>query len=76
MLRRHCDREGRDYDEIAKTILWSGRMDPSDGAGFARQLEGFAELGVSEVHVMHLGDQPVEFVQEIGRSVVPAIRGL
>ena len=47
------------------------RLDPSDGAGFARHLEGFAELGVTEVHVMHLGDQPVEFVQELGRSVVP-----
>jgi F420-dependent oxidoreductase-like protein len=76
VLRGHCDREGRDYDEITKTILWSGPMDPSDGAGFAGQLAGFAELGVTEVHVMHPGDRPVEFVQEIGRSVVPAIRGL
>ena len=76
VLRGHSDREGRDYDAIAKTILWSGGLDPSDGVGFARQLEGFAGLGVTEVHVMHLGDQPVEFVQEIGRSVVPAIRGL
>jgi F420-dependent oxidoreductase-like protein len=76
VLRGHCDREGRNYDDIAKTILWSGQLDPSDGAGFARQLAGFAGLGVTEVHVMHPGDQPVEFVQEIGRSVVPAIRGL
>jgi F420-dependent oxidoreductase-like protein len=76
VLRGHCEREGRDYDAIAKTILWSGGMDPSDGAGFARHLEGFAELGVSEVHVMHLGDRPVEFVQELGRSVMPAIRDL
>ena len=76
VLRGHCEREGRDYDAIAKTILWSGGMDPSDGEGFARHLAGFAELGVSEVHVMHLGDEPVAFVQELGRSVVPAIRDL
>ena len=74
MLRGHCDREGRDYDEITKTILWSADLDPSDGAGFARHMEGFAGLGVTEVHVMHLGDRPVEFVEELGRSVVPDLR--
>jgi F420-dependent oxidoreductase-like protein len=76
VLRDHCEREGRDYDSIAKTILWSGDLDPRDGAGFARRLAGFAELGVSEVHVMHMGDRPVAFVQQLGRSVVPAIRDL
>ena len=69
-------REGRDYDEIAKTILWSGRLDPAAADAFAKSMEQFAQVGVTEVHVMHLGDQPVEFVQELGRSVVPAIRDL
>ena len=36
VLRGHCDREGRDYDAIAKTILWSATLDPSDGAGVRR----------------------------------------
>ena len=74
VLRGHCDREGRDYDEITKTILWSADLDPSDGAGFARHMEGFAGLGVTEVHVMHLGDRPVEFVERLGRSIVPDLR--
>ena len=74
VLRGHCDREGRDYDEITKTILWSADLDPSDGAGFARHMEGFAGLGVTEVHVMHLGDRPVEFVEQLGRSIVPDLR--
>ena len=25
VLRGHCDREGPDYDDIGKTILWSGQ---------------------------------------------------
>ncbi len=76
VLRGHCDREGRDYDAIDKTILWSGRLDPSASADFASSMEEFATVGVTEVHVMHLGDEPVAFVQELGRSVVPAIRDL
>ena len=30
----------------------------------------------TEVHVMHLGDEPVEFVRAVGREVVPRIREL
>ena len=51
-----------------------GRPRPVRRAGVRPAHGGFAELGVTEVHVMHLGDRPVEFVQELGRSVVPALR--
>ena len=43
VLRGHCDREGRDYDAIDKTILWSGRLDPSASADFASSMEEFAD---------------------------------
>jgi F420-dependent oxidoreductase-like protein len=75
VLRRHCEAEGTDYDAIAKTILWSGPLDPSDD-GFVDHLRGFAEIGVSEVHVMHLGDDPVGFVGALGRRIVPAVHDL
>lgn len=75
VLRRHCEAEGTDYDAIAKTILWSGPLDPSDD-GFVEHLRGFAEIGVSEVHVMHLGDDPVWFVRQLGASVVPGVHDL
>ena len=52
------------------------RDGPGRRRGFAGHLRRFADLGVSEVHVMHLGDDPVEFVRELGRTVVPAIRDL
>ena len=75
VLRRHCDSEGTDYDAITKTILWAGPMDPAD-ATVAEHLSGFADIGVAEVHVMHLGDDPVGFVQELGRTFVPAVHDL
>jgi F420-dependent oxidoreductase-like protein len=75
VLRRHCEAEGTDYDAIAKTILWSGPLDPADGS-IVDHLRGFAEIGVSEVHVMHLGDDPVEFVRQLGTSLVPAVHDL
>jgi F420-dependent oxidoreductase-like protein len=75
VLRRHCEAEGTDYDAIAKTILWSGPLDPSD-AGVLDHLRDFADIGVSEVHVMHLGDDPVGFVRQLGADLVPAVHAL
>ena len=75
VLRGHCDHEGTDYDAIAKTILWSTDLDPTDQE-FVVQMRGFADIGVSTVHVMHIGDEPVAFVQELGRSIVPAVHDL
>lgn len=75
VLRGHCEREGRDYDDIAKTLLWSPDLDPAD-TGFVEHLRAYADLGVSEVHVMHLGTRPAEFVQELGRTLVPAVHAI
>ena len=75
VLRRHCDAEGTDYDAIAKTILWAGALDPADPE-LVEHLRGFADIGVTEVHVMHPGDDPVGFVNELGRTLVPAVHDL
>ncbi len=75
VLRDHCEREGRDYDAIAKTVLWSPDLDPAD-TGFVEHMRAYADLGVSEVHVMHLGTRPAEFVAELGRTLVPAVHAI
>ena len=51
------------------------RLDPADTT-VVEQLRGFVDIGVAEVHVMHLGDDPVGFVQELGRTFVPAVHDL
>jgi F420-dependent oxidoreductase-like protein len=74
-LRQHCEREGTDYDRIAKTILWTATLDPSDD-GFVSAMREFAALGVEEVHVMHFGVDIVEFVDRLGRTIVPELAAL
>ncbi|MGN6132560.1 MAG: LLM class F420-dependent oxidoreductase, partial [Nocardioidaceae bacterium] len=74
VLEEHCAREGRAYDVIRKTILWSPGFDPAtEGAAFVEQMKGFADIGIEQVHVMPPDDRPVSFVQHLGRSVVPAL---
>ena len=76
VLRAHCADVGRSYDDIRKTILWAAPLDPADGAGFVEQMQGYAALGVEEVHVMPFGDDPLGFVRGLGRTVVPGLSRL
>jgi F420-dependent oxidoreductase-like protein len=73
VLREHCEREGRSYDDVRKTILWTG-SDP-DPAELVEQLRPYADLGVEEVHVMHLGNEPVGFLQDL-EPVISAIHNM
>lgn len=66
VLRRHCDDLGRDYDAIAKTILWTGDCDPT---GFVERMRPYAEIGVTEVHVMHLGANPLSLIESLALQV-------
>ncbi|RNL62557.1 LLM class F420-dependent oxidoreductase [Nocardioides marmoriginsengisoli] len=66
VLRRHCADLGRDYDAVAKTILWTGDCEP---AGFVEAMKPYADLGVSEVHVMHLGAEPLALVRALAPQV-------
>ena len=53
VLAAHCEREGTDFDRIRKTVLWAGPLNPDaeNGKVFADQLAGYAEVGITEVHV-------------------------
>jgi F420-dependent oxidoreductase-like protein len=77
VLAEHCKREGTDFDRIRKTILWAANLDPvSGGDHFVETMRAFADLGVDEVHVMHFGNEPVQFVRDLGTYVVPALQGV
>jgi F420-dependent oxidoreductase-like protein len=82
VLRRWCEREGRPYDDIRRTVLWNGPISP-DAAGcasFVEHMRELADVGVQEVHVMPLPPtssvDPVGFVRALGERVVPALRSL
>ena len=78
VLREHCAREGTDYERITKTVLYAAPLDAGAAAGerFAEEMAGYRELGVTEVHVMPPGGQPVAFVENLGEHVVPHLAPL
>lgn len=78
VLREWCDREGRAYDEIRKTVLYNGHVgrDRAGGAAFVEEMRALADVGVGEVHVMPLHGDPVGFVESLGEHVVPRLSQL
>jgi F420-dependent oxidoreductase-like protein len=78
VLREWCEREGRPFDEIRRTVLYNGPVgtDASGTAAFLEHARALADVGVQEVHVMPLQGDPVGFVTSLGAHVVPRLEGL
>jgi F420-dependent oxidoreductase-like protein len=75
VLREHCAREGRDYDAIRRTILWTPPVDPARPDELVEVMSQMAEAGVQEVHLMPDRD-PVHFVERASAALLPALRSL
>jgi F420-dependent oxidoreductase-like protein len=77
VLREHCVREGRDYDEIEKTVMMP--LDPGENGekvdGILTQLQSMAGLGISHVHGIVPRVWQLDPLTVLGREVVPAIAG-
>jgi F420-dependent oxidoreductase-like protein len=74
VLARHCDAEGRNPDEVEKTILaMSNPLDDVDG--FVRSMAQYAEMGVTLVEVMPMVPDPVAWVTQLG-NLVPRLQQL
>jgi F420-dependent oxidoreductase-like protein len=78
VLREHCDREGRDFASIERSIMWMGASptSPDTVAAFTKTMAAVAGLGVADVHLMPFGADPVEFVANVGEHVIPALADL
>lgn len=65
VLRGHCEREGTDYDAIAKTVAWTGGALDSEEerARFLDRMAEFAAEGVGLVMLAPLGDDPAAEVR-------------
>ena len=78
VLESHCEDQGTEFSRIRKTILWAASVDPTSPAGgddFVEQMRGFADVGITEVHVMPF-HEPVAFIRGLGDNVVPALSAL
>ena len=71
VLRRHCDAEGRDYDDIEKTVLMSAHP-TSDVDAFLAAAEAYGELGVGEIQVMPKGD-PIAYTEHVAQQITPRL---
>jgi F420-dependent oxidoreductase-like protein len=78
VLRRHCEREGRDYDSIEKTAMY--RVDVGRGGERAAQvvedLASLAEAGI-QTAVGSLRDvASIEPLRIVGSEVIPQVKAL
>jgi F420-dependent oxidoreductase-like protein len=78
VLRSHCERLGRDYDSIEKTVITT--FDVGENAERTRELldrlREFAALGFDEVHGTLRHVSRIAPIEAIGREVIPAITDL
>jgi F420-dependent oxidoreductase-like protein len=78
VLKEHCEREGRDYDDIEKTVLFNFDVG-EHGERTAEVIEQLRDLARRGFQVAHGGVKNiwrVEPLEIIGREVIPAIADL
>ena len=77
VLRGHCDRLGRDYDRIRKTIVHSGEsVTTGDLDAFLREITGFTKLGVDTVILGPRTGEPAEWIERFVAPAVPRLAEL
>jgi hypothetical protein len=78
VLRRHCETEGRDYDEIEKTVMY--RFDVGTGGErvgqIVEELGRLAEMGFTIAHGQVADVSEITPLEIIGNEVVPAVAAL
>ena len=74
VLRAHCEREGRDYDEIEKTTLL-GVDAETNPAELLEQLRGLHDLGFTVAYVSVRGTEPLPLLEMLGSEVIAEIAG-
>jgi len=75
VLRQHCETEGRNYDDILKTVIWVTNVG-ADGelAGQAVEHMGrLAEAGAQMVLGAIVGVENIKPIEAVGRDVIPQV---
>jgi F420-dependent oxidoreductase-like protein len=78
VLRQHCEAEGRDYDEIEKTVLFNFDVGPA-GERVGELVDGLRDLhkrGFQVAHGRVTDVWRITPLEIIGREVLPAIAEL
>jgi alkanesulfonate monooxygenase len=78
VLRRHCEREGRDYDEIEKSVLSPVELSPEamttgEVVGMCQEL---SEMGFNYVVFNMPNDHEITPIEVIGEEVIPLVEDM
>ena len=73
VLRAHCDAEGRDYNTIRKTAIYTGPV-LDDPVTFLADAKQYAALGISQLDVLP-DRNPVEYTERLA-EIVPELANL
>ncbi|WP_030674520.1 LLM class F420-dependent oxidoreductase [Streptomyces cellulosae] len=74
VLRGHCASEDRDYDEIRKTVTYTGEpANEGDLDAFTRDITGYTDLGIDTVILGPRVGEPAAWIE---RFVAPAVQRL
>ncbi len=78
VLRGHCDREGRNYDDIEKTVLFVMNPGPNgENAGqLVEQFGKLAEAGAQTVIGAVMGVEGLKPLEAMGKDVIPQVSSL
>jgi F420-dependent oxidoreductase-like protein len=77
VLKQHCETEGRDYDEVEKTVAFpfdlGERGEKVDE--ILASLKELADLGVQTAHGKVVGAGSIEPLKLMGREIIPVVAG-
>jgi F420-dependent oxidoreductase-like protein len=78
LLREHCEREDRNYDDVEKTVLTVMNVGPdgSQAGQLVEQLGRFAEAGAQAAIGALIGVENIKPIELIGRDVIPQVAAL
>ena len=78
ILREHCENEGRNYDEIEKTVLFNfdTGVDGEHCAEMVDRLGKFGEMGFSVAHGSLVDVSAISPLERIGDLVIPQVEAL
>jgi F420-dependent oxidoreductase-like protein len=76
VLRSHCDDVGRDYDEIARTIVASRTRPLDDVDGWLATMESAAAVGIEQVWTTPDPSDPVGWTEQMAEQVVPRLSAI
>jgi F420-dependent oxidoreductase-like protein len=78
VLREHCEREGRDYDEIEKTVLYNFDLGENGErvATVIAELRQLADIGFSVAHGSLKRVSDPRSIEIMGEEIIPAAEPL